>query len=191
MTIKIIEESPSGLAEYAKVSIAFHVESQLRVDLVDNGLGGIRLIEEKIDPPYMRDGDAIWPTGPNQWANQWDVSNWGIFAAFDGRERVGGAVVAWNTPGPEILRGGSLEAALWDIRVSPGQRGRGVGSQLFAHAAQWARSRGSRAMKVETNNVNVAACRFYTRHRCELASLSRLAYAGIRNEVQLVWWLDL
>ena len=46
-------------------------------------------------------------------------------------------------------------------------------------------------MKVETNNVNVGACRFYTKHGCELSSISRLAYAGIRNEVQLIWRFDL
>src|SRR5438067_1018595 len=40
-TITIIEETPSALADYAQISIAFRVESHLRVDLIDNGLAGI------------------------------------------------------------------------------------------------------------------------------------------------------
>src|SRR5438477_7195103 len=91
MMLEIVEETPPALADYAKISIAFRVESRLRVELVDNGLGGIRLIEETVEAPYMRDGDAIWSTGPNQWPSHWDVSNWGIISAFDGRRRLGGA----------------------------------------------------------------------------------------------------
>src|SRR5438105_15682629 len=99
MMLEIVEETPPALADYAKISIAFRVESRLRVELIDNGLGGIRLIEEKVDAPYTKDYDAIRGEGPTRWAKRWDLSNWGILSAFDGAQRVGGAVVASNTPG--------------------------------------------------------------------------------------------
>ena len=49
MSIEIREESPRALAEYGDVPIAFRVESRFRVDLVNGGLGGTRLIEERVD----------------------------------------------------------------------------------------------------------------------------------------------
>jgi GNAT superfamily N-acetyltransferase len=52
-------------------------------------------------------------------------------------------------------------AVLWDIRVQPERRGRGVGKALFYASVDWACRRGCRQLKVETQNVNVAACRFY------------------------------
>src|SRR5438552_1267002 len=112
MTIKIIEESTSALSDYAKISIAFRVESRLRVELLDNGLAGITLIEEKVEAPYIKDYDAIRGEGPTRWAKRWDLSNWGILSRFDDKRRVGGAVVAWNTPGLDMLGGQTEVAAL-------------------------------------------------------------------------------
>jgi len=50
---------------------------------------------------------------------------------------------------------------LWDIRVSAAERGTGIGSALFRAAEDWARARGCGWLKIETQNVNAAACRFY------------------------------
>jgi GNAT superfamily N-acetyltransferase len=52
-------------------------------------------------------------------------------------------------------RGRDDVAVLWDIRVSPRERGRGIGSALFRAAGDWARARGCRWFKIETQNVNV------------------------------------
>jgi ribosomal protein S18 acetylase RimI-like enzyme len=189
--IHIVEESPDTLAAYSSISIAFRVESRFRVEALDRGLGGIRLIEEHVDPPYVKDYDAIRGEGPTRWAKRWELSNWGVLAAFDGDARVGGAAVAWNTPGLDMLGGQRDIAALWDIRVAPEGRGSGIGSALFERAAAWARARGCRAMTIETQNINVPACRFYARHGCELAAINRFAYPDIPDEVQLVWRLEL
>lgn len=50
----------------------------------------------------------------------------GVLSAFDGPSRVGGAVVAWRTPGADMLEGRDDLAVLWDIRVHPEYRGRGI-----------------------------------------------------------------
>ena len=57
---------------------------------------------------------------------------------------------------------------LWDIRVNPDCRGQGVGSALFQQAEAWGRAHGCRQLKVETQNINVNACRFYRAMGCEL-----------------------
>lgn len=191
ITITILEESADQLDAYGRVSIAFRVESRLRVDLVGGGLGGIQLVVEKVDPAYVKDYDLISGEGPGNWAERWDISRWGILAAFSGAERVGGAAVAWDTPGVDMLEGRRDLAVLWDIRVAPEFRGRGVGRRLFAAGVQWARAKGCRTLKVETQNINVPACRFYARHGCALGAITRWAYPDLPDEVQLMWYLDL
>jgi len=61
---------------------------------------------------------------------------------------VGGAAVAFNTNGVNMLEGRSDLAVLWDIRVRPERRGRGVGKALFHASADWARPRGCHQLKV-------------------------------------------
>jgi GNAT superfamily N-acetyltransferase len=149
------------------------------------------LTERRLDAPYVKDYDAIPGEHPAGWAERFDVSRWGVTAAWVAGRRVGGAVVAFRTPGLDMLEGRDDLAVLWDIRVAPEARGRGVGSALFRAAEAWARARGCRQLKVETQNVNVAACRFYARQGCVLTSVHRDAYPGLPDEIRLLWYKDL
>jgi len=93
-----------------------------------------------------------------------------------------------------MLNGRGDLAALWDLRVHPDWRGRGVGKALFARATSWARQQGCTQLKVETQNVNVRACRFYADRNCELRMIDRDAYAGhaqVGREAKLYWYRDL
>jgi ribosomal protein S18 acetylase RimI-like enzyme len=101
---------------------------------------------------------------------------------------VGGAVAAWNTPSVDMLEGRSDLAVLWDVRVDPEYRERGVGHCLFTAVTDWARTRGCRTLKVETQNINVPACRFYARQGCELRTIRSDAYPDLPDEVQLLWY---
>lgn len=51
--------------------------------------------------------------------------------------------------------------------------------------------RNCRLLKGEAQNTNVPACRFYRRMGCTLASIDRFAYAGLLDEMQLVWIKEL
>jgi GNAT superfamily N-acetyltransferase len=86
-----------------------------------------------------------------------------------------------------MLEGRDDLAVLWDIRVSPEARGRGVGAALFRAAERWAKARGCLHLRVETQNINVAACRFYARQGCVLRAVNRHAYAELPDEIQLLW----
>ena len=183
----IIQESIAALPEYGTVSIAFTVSSRLRVETIGHGLGGLALTQERIEPPYRKDYDKDDDERPMRWANRWDISNWGIFSAFDGTQRVGGAVVAWNTRDVWMLEDRTDLAVLWDIRIAEPYRQRGIGTQLFAHATEWARARNCRMLKIETQNINVAACHFYARQECVLGGIRCWAYADYPDEVQLLW----
>ncbi len=190
MNLTVLEEGPERLEAYGTVPIAFTVRKMLRIDLGgQRGLGGIHLVEEQVSAPYVKDYDC--KDGPARWRAGWDLTNWGIFSAFAGQERIGGAVAAFNTEGVDFLEGRKDLVALWDIRVVPRLRGRGVGTKLFHYALEWGRQRGCAAMKVETQNINLPACRFYQRQGCHLGAINRFAYRDFPGEAQLIWYRDL
>lgn len=189
--MNIIEEPINAAAELALIPIAFEVESVFDVSARDGGLGGLVLSERRLDVPYVKDYDTTEEESPARWAERFDVSNWGLVGAHSNGARVGGAVIAFNTEGVNMLEGRSDLAVLWDIRVSPQARGRGVGSALFRAAETWAAARGGRQLKIETQNINVGACRFYARQGCVLGAINRFAYNELPNEVQLLWYKNL
>ena len=191
VTMEIVEEGAEVLSEYGQVSIAFTVATRLRAKPVDGGLGGLRLVEEKVEPPWVKDYDAHDGEGPSRWAKRWDLSNWAVLSAFEEERRVGGAVVAWNTNGVNMLEGREDLAVLWDIRVCPERRGQGIGRRLFARAADWTRARGCRQLKVETQDINAPACRFYARQGCVLGGIDCHAYCEYPDEAMLLWYLEL
>lgn len=89
------------------------------------------------------------------------------------------------------MRGRRDLAVLWDIRVAPEARGKGIGAGLFAAAEAWAVSNGCTRLEIETQNVNVPACRFYSAQGCGLADVTRNAYPRLPDEVHLLWHKDL
>ena len=194
MDIKVEEIARSNLEEYAQIPIAFTVDSVLRVESVSGELGGLRLVEEEVMRPYVKDYDAYENAGPLSWPRKFDIRNWAFFLSHSASWPVGGAAVAFNTPGVHMLAGRKDLAVLWDIRVHPDIRRSGLGTRLFGRAADWARERGCRQLKIETQNVNVPACRFYAKQGCHLGEINRYAYAGnpeVAHEVMLIWYVDL
>jgi GNAT superfamily N-acetyltransferase len=194
MSIRIQEVGADALHQYAEVPIAFEVVSMYRVDAINQGLGGFHLCEEKVALPYIKDYDGYEDGGPERWLKRFDTRNWGIFLAFQGKRHVGGATVAFNTAGVHMLAGRKDLAVLWDIRVHPDFRRCGVGTVLMNYLAKWSRKRGCRQVKIETQNVNVPACRFYAKQGCRLGEINQYGYFGnpqVEHEIMLVWYLDL
>jgi len=187
MSIEIREEPMTALDDYARISIAFEVRSVLHVEVRDGGLAGLALVERELDEPWIKDYDTEHTEGPMRWAKMWDLRNWGLLSAWDGATRIGGAVVVFDTPGVDMLERRRDLAVLWDIRLAPPWRRSGAGSMLFHAAEAWAQSRGCVRLDVETQNINVAACRFYARMGCTLRKIDRFAYASLPDEVLLMW----
>lgn len=188
--IEIKEESatPATLRAYGEVSIAFLVRSRYEVEPIDHGLGGWTLTEEPVERPYTKDYDQGDGEGPASWAERFDVSRWGVVSAFEGKQRIGGAVIAFDTPGVHMLEGRPDLAVLWDIRVHPDYRRRGIGSRLFPRIVAWATACRCTHLKIETQNVNVPACKYYAHMGCQLRAVHPDAYPHLPNEVQLLWY---
>jgi GNAT superfamily N-acetyltransferase len=188
--VDVREEPITALDEYARIPISFDVRRILDLESTED-FGGFRLVERVIDVPYEKDYDALDGADPVDLATRFDLTNWAVLAARSGGRRVGGVIVAFDTPEVVILEGRRDLSVLWDVRVSPEHRGRGVGTALFRAAESWASERGCLELKVETQNVNVPACRFYARQGCVLGGINRFAYPGRPGEIQLLWYKDL
>lgn len=185
--LDIRKEPVLELGRLAGIASAFRVERTLDVVAFLGRAADFSLREREVSTPWIKDYDAIVGNHPSDWPRQFDLSNWGLLSARIGERWIGAAVLAWKTAGVRMLEGRDDLALLWDIRVGPDSRRLGVGSRLFSAALAWSRARGCRELKIETQNVNVGACRFYAKQGCRLHAIDRRAYPDLPDEVQLIW----
>ena len=178
MTIRIVQIDRESLSVYEQIPIAFEVRSIYEV--TDDK----ELIERPIHPSYIKDYDQLDEVADESWSSL-DISQWGIFLAFDETETskpLGGAMVAMP------------ECALVDLRVAPPYRRAGVGRLLLKHALHWAREQRTTAhLSIETQNTNVSACRFYAAMGAELGDIDRHAYQNVeqvKDEIRLNWYIE-
>jgi len=131
MQAKIIEVGPERLGEYAGIPIKLEVKQRLEVELVEGGLGGMRLHQVEVEKPYVKDYDS-YEDVPTDWPKKFDISNWGFFLAMVGERLAGGAAVAFNTNEVIMLEdrkdrlccgtcGWSLHSEEWGSRYSSTQ----------------------------------------------------------------------
>jgi ribosomal protein S18 acetylase RimI-like enzyme len=169
-----------------------HVSSYYRIEKINRGLGGFLLVESPVEP-YIKDfctGDDV---SVARW-EKWDLSNWAFFMAFDGERPVGAAAVVTRTEEINMLSGRDDLAVLWDIRVDDAYKHQGIGQALFDMAVKWSREQGIIQMKIECQNNNVPAVKFYHKQGAVLSAINEYAYYNepeYRHEAQLIWMLDL
>ena len=185
MIVEVVRESQPDLVAYARVPISFEVREIMRVVDEPAGVRRYRVEPAAVVTPWVKDYDAIDP--PTEWRARFDVSRWTFFAARSGGERMGGAAVVFQAPDVDLLRARADVAIVWDIRVAPHARGKGLGSALMAAIEAWASANGARSLEVETQDINAPACRFYERSGFELQSVDRNAYPELPDETQLLW----
>lgn len=177
-------ESAPNFAAYATTSCAFTVAAMLDIDALQRDG---QFVERAVAHPYVKDYDAIPINDPLTWPMLHDTTAWRMFSAFDGETRVGGAIIAPQSP---LAHHGDA-AELWDLRVAPAVRGRGVGRLLFDATVEWCRRNARSVLLIETQHTNVAACRFYQARGCTIDAITPEAYSEIPGEMRIVWRLNM
>jgi GNAT superfamily N-acetyltransferase len=185
MHVEIQEETPHFFEEYARISTAFEVTSAYEVTASSCDCNRFGLVERPLNERYVKDYDTIAGNHPLDWPKRFDLSDFSVFSARIDGHRMGGVVVAIKIEGRRNL------AVLWDIRVAPEMRRCRIGFALFAAVEKWAVARGCCQLEVETQNINVAACKFYASCGCKLAAVHHFAYPEFPNEIQFLWHKDL
>jgi ribosomal protein S18 acetylase RimI-like enzyme len=186
MTVRIQREDARLLEAYASVSIAFEV-SEI-VDLSTLRRGSPRLTWSPTSPSWTKDYDALIRHSPLGWESDYAIDKWVFLAAYDDTaERLGCAAVVIDPDGI-VAVGGRLDyAMLWDLRVAPFARRRRIGSALLCAVEAVAREAGCRGLEVETQDINVAACRLYAAHQFAVTAINPGAYREAPTETQLIW----
>jgi len=187
--IEIRKQSIQDLHRYGNITISFTADERFKIKWLNNGLDGIQFNEESIIPPLKIDFDL--DENPSQWAEKWDIEHWGIFTAYVNNIHVGGAIVAYDTPGVYMLESRPDLACLWDIRVTQEWRRYGVGTALFQHVVSWLQHTPCNRLKIETQNNNVKACRFYAKQKCQLGGIIPSPTKIDPEEFTLFWYLEL
>ncbi|WP_088292098.1 streptothricin N-acetyltransferase SatA [Bacillus mycoides] len=85
-------------------------------------------------------------------------------------------------------------AYIEDIKVEKECRGLGIGRKLIEQAKQWAKDGEMPGIMIETQNNNVAACKFYEKCGFVIGGFDFLVYKGINeknDEVAIYWYLNL
>jgi len=185
-------EHPPDWDAYRAVPIVFEVIRVLKVRPDPAAETGLAIVEAPVRPSWTKDYDALGG-GISRWSHFYSPERWGVYVARISGERVGGAVVSLEPllTAEAVQDRESSHAFLWDLRVAPSRRGAGIGRALFHAAISWARDTGCDTLLIETQNINVAACRFYERQGCTIVHVDAHAYTDMPDEVQLVWRKDL
>jgi len=187
MSLTIVEQPLTRLAEYAEVPIGFTVAEMLDARACAALRQDAPFEAVPVSPTYRKDYDSYPGSHPSAWPQMADPSRWIILAAYNRECRVGGATVVVDDPHIDLLRDCSGCALLWDIRVAPEARRQSIGTALLEAVERRAGERGARSLRVETQDVNVPACRFYHAHGFRLERVVLGAYPNLPNEVQLLW----
>lgn len=185
MRVAITEHPASWLEHYARVPSSFLVESRLEATPAPEG--GFFLVEHPVPESWVKDYDATPGYGPTAWPRNFDLRSWTFFGAEADGRLVGCAAAVRDAPEIWLLAGRRDLGLLWDIRVLEEARGQGVGGALLGHVERWASRNGCSELLIETQDINVSACRFYARQGCSLASVIAGAYPDFPGEAQFLW----
>jgi ribosomal protein S18 acetylase RimI-like enzyme len=177
--------------EYDTIPMQVYVKSQYVLERINNGLGGILLKEVPVKDYVL---DFSKHAKATKFSEKFDITNWAFFMAFDDGTPIGAVTIVSRTADIRMLDGRDDMTVLWDIRVSDMYKHKGIGKKLFDLAVKWSRNNGFKQMKIECQNNNVPACKFYQKQGAILRKIDEYAYIDdidSKFEVQFIWYLDL
>ena len=193
LTVKVAGED--SLADYASIPMEFTVNSVLDVVGRPGFPGGFSLREMPVKAPWVKDYRPATGESRQQELTRFCCEhNHAYFLALLDDRPVGAATGIRFCEDAEYycLLGGSRDTAiLHDIRVHPDYARQGVGTLLFGAFRDWAVEQRLGLLKIETQNINVPACRFYANMGAYLGGVQQHAYPEFPDEVQLLWFVEI
>lgn len=176
MTELVIQPlTPANQTDLNRCANAFTAEAELHLTAEDGRIG---YTVEPVAPYVKHYGPEVYDA--QAYSKKPDHAAW--LAYVDGQ--IAGQILVhenWNR-----------FAIIWDIAVDPPFRRRGIGRRLIAEAVAWARGRGLPGVMLETQSINVPACRLYERCGFVLGGFDACLYRGVMpgtREIALFWYL--
>jgi ribosomal protein S18 acetylase RimI-like enzyme len=175
MTIIVCELNEQNIQDVNKCDGTFTVDSKI---ILQAEKDDIRYTVVSVLPYQKR-----YPSDESDYTTYLAKPDKTIYFAYMDRQLAGQIVLRknWNQ-----------YAYVEDIAVDIHFRKCGVGRTLVAEAIDWAKTKLLAGIMLETQNNNVAACRFYERCGFKLGGFDRYLYKGISKnteEIALYWYL--
>ena len=165
------------LSDVGRCDSAFTTDARLMVSAEDGKIG-YRVVSmplrEKSYPPEQKDY-VEYLTDPDKV----------IFLAYADDELAGQV---------RLLKWWNGYAYVDDLAVEPRFRKFGVGRALLERGIEWARTKGFYGVMLETQDINVLACRLYQKRGFEIGGFDRNVYKALNpstDEIALYWYLKL
>ena len=186
--IRIKEISSCDFSEYDKIPMLVHIRTEYRAEKIANGLGGILLKE--VEVPYRIKNLGKFCIA-SKLQEEFDISKWSFNIAYKDNNPVAGYILALQEP--KLIHQKDI-AILWDLRVKDDERQQGIGAELVLELRKKALSFGINQIRIECQNNNVIACKFYEKMGAELISIRENAYwyeKECEEKIELMWNIDL
>lgn len=132
--------------------------------------------EEVLSAPYLKryendDVDASYIENETK----------AVFFYYDNQRCIGQIKLLSNWNGYTLIE---------DIGVSKNARNKGIGTKLLEAAVQWAKQNRHIGLMLETQDVNLAACRFYARNNFVIGGVDTMLYSkfSTAKEKAIFWY---
>ncbi|MFU1798727.1 GNAT family N-acetyltransferase [Paenibacillus azoreducens] len=104
-----------------------------------------------------------------------------VFLYYDENHCVGQIRICSNWNGYALIE---------DIAVAKEWRQKGIGSALMEKAVDWAKQNKFIGLMLETQDVNVSACRFYAKNSFIIGAVDNMLYSNFptANEKAIFWY---
>ncbi|MHA2270923.1 MAG: GNAT family N-acetyltransferase [Candidatus Hodarchaeales archaeon] len=177
MSLNIKKISHENLNDFSRIDNSFEVSSVIELGMIQ---GEIRYKIKEVAEGWEKKYDTPRDFDPASVINNETAV---IFLAYlDGL--IAGKVVLkkyWNN-----------FAYIDDIAVDRSFRRRGIGQQLLHRAISWAQEKGFPGIMLETQNINVGACKLYESCGFQIGGFDQLVYKAMnlpKDEIAIYWYL--
>ena len=172
---EIIELNNENLKDVNVTDNAFEVKSRI-IPNIEDGIFRYKL--EQIVKSYTK----------SYGNDEFDYTTY-----IDNPEKIVYLAYTGNSPaGQIILRiNWNKYAYIEDIRVGRDNRRTGIGTRLMEAAVNWAKKGNMPGIMLETQDINVPACKFYESCGFKLGGVDIYLYKGVTpeiNEIALFWY---
>lgn len=177
MNICIQEVNDKNSSDINKFTSSFIVDSILKIKCENNSFSYTVEKVPSYEKIYFDDDEEF--TNPKDYINS---KNKIIYLAYKNGQVVGQIVLRknWNN-----------YAFIEDVRVDANCRGEGLGIRLVECAKEWAKARNLAGISLETQNINVRACKFYESCGFMIGGIDNSVYKGIdseNHEIAMYWY---
>ena len=131
--------------------------------------------EEIYEDPYVK----RYPDDAPDYTEYIDDPEKAVFLAYDEKECVGQIVLLKNWNGYAFIE---------DICVAAASRKNGIGTALMRKAEEWAKDTRLKGLALETQDNNLAACRFYAKYGFVIGAVDTMLYRNSGDREYAVFW---